>query len=273
MNILIEDTQLHYEEYGNGIPVICLHGFYVDSNLMKGCLEPVFSHKTGYKRIYLDLVGMGKTPANESVDSSDKMLHIVTQFITEVVGEQNFILFGESYGGYLALALIEHFQNKISGLFLLCPCTKGNKETRNLPLKQILMHEPVCISEEHKKDYLSFLDMAVIANNYTWGRYTEDVLTGVARACNTYLQKLSLSGYTLSCEKNFASIQFGNPTTVLLGKQDHIVGYKDALQLEPNFSRGTFAIIDSAGHNLQIEKPELFSSFVEDFLGLVALSL
>lgn len=270
MNLSIEGIDLYYEEYGSGIPVVCLHGFYVDSNLMKGCLEPVFEKKDGYNRIYLDLVGMGKTPANKAVENSDKMLHIVKLFIEKQVGQANFILFGESYGGYLSLGLAGYFANRISGLFLLCPCVSAKREIRTLPQKQILVKQEVSITDEEKNQYASFLEMAVIANPATWNRYKNDVVVGVNRADSSFLDTFFEKGYKLSCEEDFAVLEFNNPATVLLGKQDHVVGYTDALQLEPNFPRGTFAVIDGAGHNLQIEKPELFSAFVEDFLGSIS---
>ncbi|AEC01976.1 alpha/beta fold hydrolase [Parasphaerochaeta coccoides] len=266
MNILINGINLYYEEYGSGIPVLCLHGFYVDSHLMKGCLEPVFESKIGYKRIYLDLVGMGKTPSHKSVINSDDMLKIVNAFINKIIGDASFILFGESYGGYLSLGLVKALKDKILGLFLICPCTIGDKERRNLPPKQIVKQESFAVNTVDKNNYSSFLKMAVIANQYTWNRYKKEILVGINNADVPYLDFIYSNGYALSCESEFCLIEFNNPTTILLGKQDHIVGYKDALRLESNFSRSSFAIIDSTGHNMQIEKPELFSGFVEEFL-------
>jgi len=40
------------------MPVVIFHGLGCDSTMMKGCLEPVFTCKSGYKRIYIDLPGM-----------------------------------------------------------------------------------------------------------------------------------------------------------------------------------------------------------------------
>ena len=58
-----EDLQMYYETVGEGVPVLMLHGYYVDHHIMTGCLEPVLEQAecAGYKRIYLDLPGMGKT--------------------------------------------------------------------------------------------------------------------------------------------------------------------------------------------------------------------
>lgn len=49
-------------------------------------------------------------------------------------------------------------------------------------------------------------------------------------------------------------------------KQDSSVGYKDAINIMDYYPRGSFAILDIAGHNLQIEQPQLFSSLVNEWL-------
>jgi pimeloyl-ACP methyl ester carboxylesterase len=65
MKCKIKDICLNYEIIGAGNPIIMLHGYYVDHRLMSGCMEPVFRDKKGYKRIYLDLPGMGESESAE----------------------------------------------------------------------------------------------------------------------------------------------------------------------------------------------------------------
>jgi len=61
------DSEIYYEIYGEGIPVLMIHGWSVDHRLMSGCLEPVFAlHPTQFMRIYIDLPGMGLSKAGES---------------------------------------------------------------------------------------------------------------------------------------------------------------------------------------------------------------
>ena len=61
-------------------------------------------------------------------------------------------------------------------------------------------------------------------------------------------------------------IKFDKPVLFMSGRQDICVGYKDLYKLLEDYPRATFSIIDIAGHNLQIEQPELFNSLVENFL-------
>ncbi len=38
-----------------------IHGMIPDHQVMKGCMESIFQKRNGWKRIYFDLLGMGKT--------------------------------------------------------------------------------------------------------------------------------------------------------------------------------------------------------------------
>lgn len=50
------------------------------------------------------------------------------------------------------------------------------------------------------------------------------------------------------------------------GRQDNVVGYHDAWRLIEDYPRATFAVLDMAGHNLQIEQPDVFNSLVDNWL-------
>ena len=102
----IEGINLYYETYGSGIPVVMIHGWGMDNRIMKGCMEQVFKKKKGYKRIYFDLPGMGKSTENGKIKNSDDVLKIITAFIDFIIPGQQFLLVGESYGGFLSRGLL-----------------------------------------------------------------------------------------------------------------------------------------------------------------------
>jgi len=102
----LSNVSVYYEEYGEGRPFVNIHGFYPDHRLMKGCMEPVLSRRPGWRRIYFDLPGMGNTPAEPWIKGSDQMLDVVMDFIDRLIPDDNFVLAGESYGGYLARGVI-----------------------------------------------------------------------------------------------------------------------------------------------------------------------
>jgi pimeloyl-ACP methyl ester carboxylesterase len=49
-----------------------------------------------------------------------------------------------------------------------------------------------------------------------------------------------------------------------------MVGYLDQFDLLPHYPRATYAVLDTAGHNLQIEQPQLFNALMGEWLDRVA---
>ena len=60
--------------------------------------------------------------------------------------------------------------------------------------------------------------------------------------------------------------RFPRPTLFLLGRADSSTGYRDALRLADRYPKGSYAILDGVGHNLQIEASGLFANLVADWL-------
>ena len=61
-------------------------------------------------------------------------------------------------------------------------------------------------------------------------------------------------------------INFSKPSLFITGRQDNTVGYYDLYNLLEDYPRATFVILDTAGHNLQIEQEEVFNSLFLNWL-------
>lgn len=267
MKVNIGDVPVYYEEYGTGRPVLCLHGYSVDHRLMTGCLEPVFQQAAGYRRLYPDLPGMGRTPADRQIQNSDDMLALLREFIRQTIGDTPFLLAGESYGGYLSLGLIDALLQQISGALLLCPAVTAKKE--GLPQKLLVWQSQSFSALERDADLDAFLSMAAVATPEILDTYKKDILSGVRTGDKKFLSAFS-AHIAFADEDKLASLRFDKPSCILTGRQDHVVGYRDAYKLLDRFARATFAVLDSGGHNLQIETVSLFEQFVLDWLKRVA---
>lgn len=129
----VQKASIYYEEYGSGTPIVMIHGFSPDHRLMKGCMEPIFQEREDYRRIYIDLPGMGKTKDYETIQNSDEMLQAVIQFIDTLLPDQQFLLAGQSYGGYMMRGIIAKMPQRVMGAAFICPMILPNHSDRTLP--------------------------------------------------------------------------------------------------------------------------------------------
>lgn len=260
---------VYYEEYGQGMPLLCLHGFPEDHGVMAGCVEPNKAGLQGYRRIYPDLPGMGRSPASPHIHNADDMLRLLRAFAAVVVGGQGYLLLGQSYGGYLALGMACKYPGDIEGLFLLCPCVVADRSRRSLPHKTAVPRAINLLPEDNWEDFEEFLEYTAVANNETWSRYKAEVLPGLRMADQDFVRRYQGEGYGFSFEGDFGDIHFVKPTCFLTAAQDSCVGYEDTYGLYKNFARATFTVVEGAGHNLQIEQPAYFDFYLCEWLKTV----
>jgi len=262
---------IYYEEYGEGKPVLCIHGHSVDHRLMTGCLEPIFSQMQGYRRIYLDLPGMGRTPAAAWLRTGDDMLALIADFIAATMPDENFLIAGESYGGYMSLGLIRAMGTRIDGVLLICPAVIIKEADRKLPEKCLLWKSPDfdALPDDAERD--AFLDVAAIATPEIYRKFQQDILPGIKAGDVDFLSRYVPEGYGFAFEGGLRTVEFHKPMSIITGRQDHWVGYEDAFKLLERCSRATFAALDCGGHNLQIENEPLFRQLVTDWLWRVSL--
>ena len=260
---------IYYETYGEGRPVLMIHGFYPDHRLMVGCMEPIFASRPGWKRIYFDLPGMGRTKGELRIDCSDKVLEVLLGFVDHVIPHQRFLVVGESYGGYLARALVLRRPELVDGMVLICPLIHPKQERRRLPSRKVIVEDPTLMSEIDPSDSQEFASVAVIQSRENWERFRNEVLAGLRIADITYLERLGKNGYGLSFDPDSRTEPYDKPVLMLVGRQDTSVGYEDAWNIIENYPRATFAALDSAGHNLQIEQSQIFNLLISEWLDRV----
>lgn len=259
---------LSFIERGAGIPVLALHGWTPDHRLMLGCLEPVFAGRSGYRRLYPDLPGMGKSEAPPSITSSDDVLAAVQDFVDDAIGDTPFLAIGESYGGYLSRALVRDRADQVLGLALICPIgTAVRHADRRVPAMQVLRPGPELLNTLDERTAAEFAAVAVVQTAETARRFGDEIMAGLDLADHAAMARIQ-QRWELSGELETGD-RFTRPTLILTGRQDQSVGYLDQFALLPHYPRATFAVLDVAGHNLQIEQPRLFDALMHEWLDRV----
>ncbi len=260
MELEVPGGPVHYVERGEGTPVVALHGAGVDHRELMACLEPIFETLAGYRRLYPDLPGMGRTPAPETVNSADDVLELLLGFIDGVIGEGALLLVGHSAGAYYARTIAARRRRHVAGLALLCPLLPG---IHDVPPHQVVRGSGDIGSSE-------FRDYFTVQTAETLQRYEQYVEPGARLADQAALARIGERWELTTGPEDDAVLE--GPSLVLTGRQDSAVGYAAAWDLHPRLPRATFAVLDVAGHALPHEQPELLRALVVEWLDRVQAS-
>ena len=265
----VDGVRVHYVEHEPAGPeagtVVLVHGLPVDHRLMTAAFEPVFADRPGWRRLYVDLPGMGRTTAPD-VASTDDVFRILRGVVEALVPEGAYAVVGQSYGGYLARGLVAADPERVAGLAAMVSVVEPRHELRQLPVRQVLAREPA-LSEQVGVEALAAEEILVVQTEETWRRSRQEVDPGLAAADPEVVARV---------EAHYAGsfpvepVPFDKPALITVGRQDSVTGHRDAWGLLEHYPRATFAVLDRAGHALHIEQRELFETLVREWLDRVA---
>jgi pimeloyl-ACP methyl ester carboxylesterase len=162
--------------------------------------------------------------------------------------------------------------DRIDGVALICPAILPDIEKRTVPEHVVLVKDDRLLSHLTAEEAEDFNESAVVQSETIYERYKKEVMSGVEIANSEFLQTLRKNRYGFSFNVDQSKRKFQKPSVIMVGRQDSCVGYRDAWAILKNFPRATFAVLDGAGHNLQIEQQMLFNSLMKEWLIRVSQS-
>ncbi|MDQ0887866.1 pimeloyl-ACP methyl ester carboxylesterase [Paenibacillus sp. V4I9] len=267
MECHVSKGTINYEVCGEGSPVIVLHAMGTDHRSMKAWLEPIFMERKDWQRIYLDIPAHGKSAITEQVKGTEDMLDMIIEFIDAVLPDQMFSVIGASFGGYLAQGIVHKKRELITGISLIASALHLPGTERTLPAKVVFEVDKSLFGELDDDILKAFQLLMVHQNKSNLLTFLKDVQPGRLLANRGFLASdWKKEGYYYKFDPlgNFEELQ--QPTLIVLGKQDSICGYEDHIKLFGKYSHASLAVLDQAGHMIQIEQREVLISLVTDWL-------
>jgi pimeloyl-ACP methyl ester carboxylesterase len=258
----IGDVAIYYETYGSGRPVVMLPGRPSDHRVMARFMEPLFTQRQGWLRIYPDLPGTGRTPSVDRLATHDAMLEAVLAFIDKVIPGQRFVLAGLSYGGLLARGVVYHRAASIDGLMLCVPQVKADPAEAQLPPRTIIVEDQAMAAELGPSANL------MVVQNPRVAEAVRELLAEVRIADHPFNDRLEEAG-AFSFDVDTLPTPFSGPTLIVTARQDNLCGYRDAWERLSNYPRATFAVLDRAGHFVNIEQDALCQALMGEWLDRV----
>jgi pimeloyl-ACP methyl ester carboxylesterase len=116
---------VRYRVQGSGYPLVFLHGYLESADIWTGFAT---AFPKSFRIVAIDLPGHGKSGVPGPVATMDEMAAAVVGVMDELDIKKFFVV-GHSMGGYTALALLEHFPDRLSGICLFHSHTRADNDT------------------------------------------------------------------------------------------------------------------------------------------------
>lgn len=268
---------IHYRIYGEGIPVVLLHGFGEDSSIWDRQVEAL---KKTYKLIVPDLPGTGESiwlsisngewsmlnVGTSTIDYSpftiDSLADAVHAMIQHEAIDDCYLL-GHSMGGYIALAFAEKYPSLLKGLGLIHSTAFAD-------------------SEEKKKNRLRGIELMEQYGGYSFLKTTIPNLFGerfkkifpdevealIEKAATLSTPSLQAYYHAMMSRPNRTVVLKGNPLPVLfvLGMEDVAAPLNDVLQQTHLPLLSYIHILEGVGHMGMWESTERLNGYLSEFI-------
>jgi pimeloyl-ACP methyl ester carboxylesterase len=252
-----------YEDMGEGMPVLLLHGFGEDSWIWSDFAAKLKEH---YRVIIPDLPGSGDSELHPSL-TIDSM----ADAMAELLGHENIteaIVIGHSMGGYITLALAEKHPDLIHaiGLFHSTAFADSDekKNTRRKNIKFIQSHGsgdfikqslPALFSDGFKSRHEKVVNQLI--DRYK--KFNRDALIAYYEAM---IQRPDRTEVLKTIQK---------PVLLIIGKYDTAIAFDDSLKLCHLPALSYIHILENSGHMGMLEEPALSYEIVFNFLESITI--
>ena len=262
-NLLLNESDLN----GNKTPVVFLHGFTGDSTDWQFIFDRL---PNTFIPVAIDLIGHGKTdsPKDETHYSCTAIVRQLDSIFSQL-NLQRIILAGYSMGGRAALSYCLKHSQRVSAAILESTtagiediCMKKERVELDLLFADKIKNEGVESFINFWFDTPLFESLKNLPNfEEVKGKRIGNSVTGLANTLSSFSAGLMMSYWDKLPLLNL-------PILLISGELD--AKYTNInIAMNSKFPNARHTTVSQCGHNVHLEKPELFTKLVVEFLNTV----
>ncbi len=253
-----QNVSLEYDDLGNGTPLLFIHGYPLDRSIWGPQLAEL--QKT-CRVIVPDLRGFGQSSATDGQAVTMETYAEDMRALLDSLNVQQAVICGFSMGGYVALAFVEHYANRVKGLIL--SSTKSGADTdagRQGRLDTALKVEqtgsiegvvdgmaPKMLGPQAKPETATFVRNVM-------SRQRSTAVTSALRGMAARPDRTPL----------LSTIKF--PTLIVTGSADTVIPPSESEAMHKAISHSTLVTVPEAGHIVGLDKSETYNEALQNFI-------
>lgn len=256
---LINYIELAYEDVGNGIPIVCIHGHPFNQSMWHPQVQAL---QSAFRFITFDLRGYGQSLLNDdSVMFQDYALD--TLALMDKLGIDVAVIMGLSMGGQIAQEVWYQSPTRVGALVLADTFASldspERKQDRYDTADRLLAEglDRYAIETLPKMVCAATLQSQPEVAQYVLNMMQTTTPIGAATALRARAER-----------RDYTSIlgDIHVPTLITVGTEDAFTPVSDAQFMHERIPGSQLAIIENAGHLPNLEQPDAFNYYLQNFL-------
>jgi pimeloyl-ACP methyl ester carboxylesterase len=262
----INEFQMAYDDRGEGIPVLMIHGYPLNREMWAPQREDL---SVVARAIIPDLRGHGESGHPESSESEmptysmDLHAQDCADLLDLIGVNEPVVVCGLSMGGYISFSFLRRYPERVRGL-ILCATRAGadsaeGRVGRDKSVQTALESGPEAIAA-------GMLPKMLAPQTYE----TKPELVERVKKIMESTSTAGIVGDLLGMKERPDSIGLlGNiqvPTLILYGENDQIIPGSEAELMHTEIPNASLVSIPESGHLLNLEQPDAFNREVSMFL-------
>lgn len=253
-----QPVDLYFEEFGNGTPVIMVHGYPLNHTIWL----PIVPFMQDHARLILpDLRGFGKSPVVEGVSS----MRLMAEDLVSLMDKLNIskaVLVGMSMGGYVVLSFAQAYPQRLAGLGLVV--SQASTDTPEKRQDRYIAAEKVkrCGMKYVAKNMVSRLTNRPELESPINEMILSTPTLGAIAALKGMAERPDMTGYL-----NLITA----PSVVIAGTEDPIMPVERSQTMAQLLVRSWLEEIPGASHLPMMEEPGLVAHALNHLLEMVEI--
>jgi len=261
-------ASLFHDTVGSGIPILVMHG---GLGLDHSYFRPTLDSWGDFAQLHFyDHRGNGRSAAPSNWDDVNLDSYVEdAEALRKALGLEKFILFGHSYGGFIAQEYAIRYQNNLAGL-ILASTSPNVGYAPNFP----------AWAPEEGLEAVGKLFAGPMADNQAWSdtwstalpvywKNPDPVLMADIHSRTQYQASAWNNALGLLADYNTSGrlADVTVPTLLLSGREDFVTGPQAHVDMHTELPNSTLAFFENSGHFPFITEKDYYTAVVKQWLG------